>query len=71
MIAAAFASFAMCAGAHAVMASPRKQSSVRERSIQDLRTDVRNARFATLACDTAGLQVPIHKTMTLRKEDTL
>jgi hypothetical protein len=69
MIAAAvMGTIALCAGSHAVISPSAGATVLRIRSVKNLRADVRDARHAANACD-AGPQVPIHKTMTMRKED--
>ena len=72
MIAAAFVSIAMCAGAHAVMVSSPKKTTERVRTrIDALRAMHRaNLRPALLPRTSAGTQVPIQM-MTIRKEDAL
>jgi hypothetical protein len=72
MIGAAIVSIAMCAGAHMVMVSHPKKTQERVRTRIDVLRDMHrvNARRATLACATAGPQVPIQMT-TIRKEDAL
>jgi len=67
MAAAVMGTIALCAGGHAVISPASAQTVLRIRSVKDLRAEARSARSAP-ACDT-GPQVPIHKTMTMRKED--
>jgi hypothetical protein len=59
MIAAVMGTIALCAGGHAVISPAADKTYLPIRSVKDLRADARDARS----------QVPIHKTMTLRKED--
>jgi len=66
---ATLAFIATCAGVHAVTSANNKQTYEPVSRVQGLRDKYRaDARTAALACDAAGIQVPI-QTMTMRKED--
>ncbi len=70
MIAAAFVSIALCAGAHAVMVSQPKKTPEQTRTRLEVLREMHRARYVALAHASAGPQVPI-QTMTIRKEDAL
>jgi len=70
MIAAAFVSIALCAGAHAVMIAPSRKTPEQTRTRLDVLRAMHHARRVALTQASAGPRVPI-QTMTIRKEDAL